>query len=509
MSATDNIDKQPDELAIKQLASLNPLEYDRVRSEQAKLLGVRPQTLDSMVKLERGDDVKSHSQSSEVKPHSSPIDPAQLLNEIAGLIKRVVVLDDEQLIAATLWIVHTWFIDEMECLPLAIVNAPEHECGKTQLLTMMERMVCRPISASNASPASLFRIVDERKPTLLIDEADTFFKKNTELHGMINAGHARGAIVLRCELKKDTYVTVQFAVFCPKVLAGIALERHLPDSTMSRGIVFNMRRKLPHESVEKLRYIDRNLFIVITEKLARFAQDYALQVKQARPILPDELSNRNQDNWEGLLAIASCAGDAWLALATKAALKLSVSNEKSVSTGNELLADIQNIFSHGFVNKLKTVDLIDELCKDDEAPWVTYNKGFRINPRQLTKLLKAYGIAPDTIRLGNYETAKGYQLKQFEDSFARYLNVHDDALLNLKSQSNKSLETNDSGDSNVTLMKSQISNTVTPEKLQGGISNNEVTPEAPSSLDCYSVTDKSSIFRDTSEDNKNTSHLRI
>ncbi len=508
MSATI-IDKQPDELVIKQLASLNPLEYDRVRKEQAKILRVRPQTLDLMVKSERGDDAKSRLPFSEVEPHSSPIDPAQLLSEVAELIKRYIVLDDEQANATALWIAHTWFLDEMEYSPLAIVNAPESRCGKTQLLTVMERMVCKPLSAANATSSALFRTVDVWQPTILIDEADTFFKDNDELHGMINAGHSRGVSILRCVSVNDSFEPRLFSVFSPKVLAGIALERHLPDATMSRGIVFNMRRKLPHESVEKLRYIDRNLFIEITEKLARFAQDYASQVKQARPILPDELSDRNQDNWEGLLAIASCAGDTWLALATKAALKLSVSSEKSVSTGNELLADIQNIFSHGFVNKLKTVDLIDELCKDDEAPWATYNKGFPINPRQLTKLLKVYGIAPDTIRFGNYGTAKGYQLKQFEDSFARYLNVHDDALSNLKSQSNKSLETNDSGDSNVTLMKSQISNSVTPEKLQGEISNNEVTPEAPSSLGCYSVTDKSLIFRDTSEDNKNTSHLRI
>lgn len=508
MSATI-IDKQPDELVIKQLASLNPLEYDRVRKEQAKILGVRPQTLDLRVKSERGDDAKSRLPFSEVEPHSSPIDPAQLLSEVAELIKRCIVLDDEQANATALWIAHTWFLDEMEYSPLAIVNAPESRCGKTQFLTVMERMVCKPLSAANASSSALFRAVDVWQPTILIDEADTFFKDNAELHGMINAGHSRGVSILRSESVKDSFEPRLFSVFSPKALAGIALEKHLPDATMSRGIVFNMRRKLPHESVERLRDIGRNPFIVITEKLARFAQDYSSQVKQTRPILPNELSDRNQDNWEGLLAIASCAGDEWLALATKAALKLSVSGEKTVSTGNELLADIQDIFSRGFVDELKTVDLIDELCKDDEAPWVTYNKVLPINPRQLTKLLKPYGIASKTIRLNDYETAKGYQLKQFEDSFERYLNVHDDALSNLKSQSNKSLETNDSGDSNVTLMKSQISNTVTPEKLQGGISNNEVTPEAPSSLDCYSVTDKSSIFRDTSEDNKNTSHLRI
>lgn len=35
--------------------------------------------------------------------------------------------------------------------------------------------------------------------------------------------------------------------------APIALEKHLPDSTLSRGIVINLRRKLPHEFVQRLR----------------------------------------------------------------------------------------------------------------------------------------------------------------------------------------------------------------------------------------------------------------
>ncbi|WP_411727167.1 DUF3631 domain-containing protein [Methyloglobulus sp.] len=78
---------------------------------------------------------------------------------------------------------------------------------------------------------------------------------------------------------------------------------------MSRGIVFNLRRKLPHESVDRLRHADKGLFPGTASKLARFASDYPQQVREARPVLPEELSDRNQDNWDGLLAVASCAGD--------------------------------------------------------------------------------------------------------------------------------------------------------------------------------------------------------
>ena len=478
------IDKQSDSLVIKHLASLTPLEYDRVRKEEAKKLGVGPLTLDLEVKSARRDDVKSCSRFSDVEPYSSPIDPAQLLSEVAKVVKKCIVLDDEQANAAALWIAHTWFIDELECSPLAIVNAPEKACGKTQLLNVIGRMAYKPLPAANASPSALFRAIEAWKPTILIDEADTFFKDNFELHGMVNAGNSPDGYVLRSESVKDTFEPRSFSVFCPKALAGIALERHLPDATMSRGIVFNMRRKLPHESVERLRDIDKNLFIVITEKLARFAQDYSSQVKQARPILPNELSDRNQDNWGGLLAIASCAGDVWLALATAAALKLSASGEKTVSTGNELLADIQQIFESKKLSKISTADLIAALCEDQESAWAAYNRGNQITPRQVAKQLAAYGIASKTIRLGTYDTPKGFELSQFSDAFERYLTTP----LNLPPQTSYPPHANKHGVSTVA--------DIPPQHISR---HSAATPEAQHSLGCGVVADKNLSTRDAAK----------
>ncbi len=404
------------------------------------------------------------------------------------------MLDTEQATAAALWVALTHFIDVVEVAPLAIINAPEKSCGKTQLLTVMGRMAYRPLPASNASASALFRAVEKWKPTILIDEADTFFRDNTELHGMVNAGYLRDGFVLRSEAVGDSFEPRMFSVFSAKALAGIALEKHLPDATMSRGVVFNLRRKLSHESVSRLRHADRDLFTVIAAKLARFALDYSQQVRLARPTLPDALSDRDQDNWDGLLAIASCAGDEWLARATAAALKLSGAGEKTQSTGNELLTDIQHVFESKRVDKISTVKLIDALCEDEEGAWATYCKGQRINPRQLKKRLEAYGIASKTIRLGAYETVKGFELGQFTDCFARYLS----APLNLQSQSNKAVEANDGVGFGVTSIKSQDAK-----------GNSEVTLEAPPLLTCDRVTAKTPILGGAEASRPNASHLRI
>jgi hypothetical protein len=380
-----------------------------------------------------------------VESHPEPIDPAQLLDDISYMIRKYIVLDPEQADAAALWVALTWFILHMDLAPLAIINAPEKACGKTQLLSVIGYMSNRPLPASNASSSAIFRAVEKWQPTMLIDEADTFFKDNPELQGMVNAGYLRGGYVLRSEASGDSFEPRMFSVFSTKAIAGIALEKHLPDATMSRGIVFNLRRKMPHESVSRLRHADRKVFGEITSKLARFAEDYAQKVKYARPALPESLSDRDQDNWEPLLAIAGCAGDAWLKRATDAALKLSSSGENSLSIGTQLLADIKDYFM--FVatdNKVCTVDLIVALEKEVESPWATYNRGKPITPRQLSKLLAAYGIHSKTVRIRG-GTPKGFDEMQFKDAFARYLTPPSD----LTPQGNDASEANGGMDASV------------------------------------------------------------
>lgn len=123
-----------------------------------------------------------------------------------------------------------------------------------------------------------------------------------------------------------------------------------------------------------------------------------------------------------MLAIASCAGDEWINKAITAALKLSESSgEKTVSAGNELLSDIQNVFEIKRIDRISTVDLITALCDDEEAPWSTYNRGKPIVPRQLIKQLEAYDIKPNRITFSTCDRSRGFELLQFDDSFLRYL----------------------------------------------------------------------------------------
>ncbi|WP_104657347.1 DUF3631 domain-containing protein [Ralstonia insidiosa] len=414
-----------DARAIAELAALSPMEYDRVRAARAETMGIRVSTLDEQV--ERARNCAEESQSDifpMVEPWPVAVEGVGLLTEIAATVRRFIACDAETADAAALWCAMTWLMDTVKIAPLAIISAPEKRCGKSTLLSVIGKLVYRPLPTSNATSAALFRAIEKWQPTMLVDEVDTFMRDNEELRGVINSGHTReAAFVLRTV--GDTFEPQQFSTWGAKALSGIG---NLPETIMDRAIPLRLRRKLKTEQVERLRHAQPGTFDVLRRKLARFALDHAERMTSARPDLPDALNDRAQDNWEPLLAIADAAGGEWSTRARHAALTLSASDEvdRSQSKGVELLADIRTVFDHRKAegksgwDRLSSVDLLAALCRDDEAPWATYNRGKEITPRQLSNRLREYGIVSKTVRRG-LDRFKGYGVSQFSEAFDRYL----------------------------------------------------------------------------------------
>jgi len=404
-------------VAVNRLAKLSPLEYDRVRKGEAKALGVRPGTLDAAIKGARKEE-STESGFEEVELWPDPVDGAALLTAITATIKRFIICEPHTAQAVALWVAMTWFIDVVQVAPLAVITAPEKRCGKSMLLFLIGRLVPRPLMSSSISPSALFRSIDAWQPTLLIDEVDACLKDNEELRGLINCGHTRdSAFTIRCV--GDDHTPKRFNVWGAKALSGIG---HVADTLMDRSIILELRRKLSHESVERIRHAEAGLFSELCSKLARFAEDNSEQVRLARPSLPPSLNDRAQDNWEPLLAIATVAGGEWFKIGTAAALKISGGESLALSIGTELLSDIQEIFEHKQVDRISTAELIKELIVDDEKPWATFNKGLPIKPRQIAHKLKGYGIQSKTIRIG-IATAKGFEKEQFAEAFSRYIPI--------------------------------------------------------------------------------------
>ena len=414
---------------IIRLAKLSPLDYKRERGAAAKQLGLEAAALDGFVKIARSR--KSATDADDlfpvVEPWPTPVDMAQLLDDIYLIIGRFIICDAIALRAVTLWVFFTWLIDHVQVAPLLVITAPEKRCGKSLLLSLVKRLTCRPLAASNISMAAVYRVIEAWAPTLVIDEADTFLGKNEELRGILNSGHTReSAYVVR--LEGDDHEPRQFSTWGAKAISGIG---HLAETLMDRAIVVELRRKKSGEAVKKLRHADPGDFDRLTRMLARCAEDFGETIGKMQPILPVELNDRAQDNWEPLLAIADHAGGHWPKTAREAALQLSGSSHEALSVSAELLTDIRDIFEKRGSDRIPTADLLSALSAEDERPWATYNKGHPLSARNLAKLLGEYGISPRSIWVGPHASPKGYNLDQFTDAFARYLSAKapDDTVL--------------------------------------------------------------------------------
>lgn len=404
-----------DGAAISRLAALSRLEYDRVRAKEAKALRVRTSVLDSLVEEARA--VRQENTNLpfiEVEPWDDEIDLAEVLHEIAGMVRRFIVCAPEVSVVAALWTAMTWVVDALKIAPLAVVTAPEKRCGKSEFRRLLAKLVYRPLEADGMSASVLFRGFDLWKPTLLVDEYDTFVQDDEDLRGIFNAGHQRGGCIWRCV--GEEHEPRRFDVFGPKLLAGIG---KLPDTMMDRAIIFELRRKLAHEEVDRLRYADETAFDTLRRKLARFQQDYLDAMRTARPALPDALNDRQQDNCEPLLAIADLAGGDWPNLARQVALTLCADKSDAVSMGVEMLADVREVFAERGGDRLFSYQLVHALCRD-ERRWCTHNRGGNITAAQVARILKGFGISPKSIRI-DFENAKGYEKTQFADAWERYL----------------------------------------------------------------------------------------
>jgi len=354
----------------------------------------------------------------EPEPWPDPVDGAALLDDIEALICRFVVLPAGAAPAIALWIVHSYTLEAAQHAPRLAIVSPQKQCGKTTLMSVIGCVVARSLLASNVSPAAVFRVIEAARPTLLIDEGDSFLREKEELRGILNSGHTRAAaFVLRTV--GDSHELRRFSTWGA---LAVALIGRLPATLEDRSIHIDMRRRRREEQVERL---PDNLDAE-TERLrrqaARWSHDWIEDLRRVEPAVPPELDDRARDNWRPLLAIAEAAGGRWPTRAFQAALTLSARRdeaEDSIAIG--LLRDLRDLFASRNVDRISSEDAIKTLTEREDGPWREYRRGKPLTQRQLAALLRPFDVAPRTIKLAGGQTAKGYRLEDLRDSIDRYL----------------------------------------------------------------------------------------
>lgn len=361
-----------------------------------------------------------------------PANLSDLLDALVAFVRRFVVMTDPQFYVVATFIIHTYAMEAAESTPFLAVTSPEKGSGKTRLLEILT-LLCRAAwHTIFPSEAVLYRKIDADSPTLLLDEVDAIFgpkgKDYEGVRALLNSGNRRGTTVARCTGKGFTLQ--EFKVFSPRVLAGIG---NLPDTVADRSFPIRMVRRTRQEHIELFsgrhrREAETNAG-ELKKQIAAWANESNLRLlREAEPDLPEDLSDRQQDSAEPLLAIADLAGGPWPDRLRKALLALCTDiSVEDGSIGLRLLNDIRVVFTRSGVDRLTSEDIVTELTSIEDAPWSDWY-GKKFTARNVADKLRPFGISPGTIRVktitkdGEKETTKkGYMWDQFKDAWTRYL----------------------------------------------------------------------------------------
>jgi DNA polymerase I-like protein with 3'-5' exonuclease and polymerase domains len=391
---------------------------DQLCKELAKLLKVRVAKLRRIGQEENKENKNSVQFDEGMEPWPEPIDGEHLLSNLRSIVLRHVVLGEDGATAVALWIVLTYIAETVHTLPILGIYSPEKRCGKTTLIGILSKLVCKPLATSSISAAALFRVIEKYCPTLLVDEADSFLKENEELRGILNSGHTRhSAFVLRVD--KDCREVERFSTWSPK---AIALIGKLPPTLHDRCIPIQMARRTSAEKIASLRRTPLMEFEHLRREIVRWVADNCKAIGQATPNIPEGLNDRAADNWAPLLAIAQAAGGPWPDMALRAALRMSCLEDDEDSIALYLLASLSRLFQERKKEEngdfVATEDLLKALNEDNQAPWADWNKG--LTARKLWDFLKPFDVKPVRIQKER-KKVKGYRLRDLEPVFARYL----------------------------------------------------------------------------------------
>lgn len=342
-----------------------------------------------------------------------------LLDEVLDFGRRFIAFpSDEAAIAWVAWVIHTHLLEHLDSTPRLAVVAPEKQSGKTRVLEVTETLIPRPLRASSTTTAVLFRLIDsDDRPTILIDEADAIWSErgaNEELRALLNAGHRRGSDVHRMVGEGARMSARSFSTFAAVALAGIG---DLPDTLMDRSVPLRMKRRAPHERVERWRFrLGQDEGHALRERITEW-----LSTVDHLPIPADldDVSDRAADVWEPLFMVADLAGGVWPSRVRGACQALTATSPTDLSLRVRLLSDLRDVWpaSATFMSTLSLLSLLTDI---EEAPWSSGGPfgDHGLTPRKLGSLLAHYDVKSTH---SDDRTMRGYRRSDLADPWDRYL----------------------------------------------------------------------------------------
>ncbi len=193
---------------------------------------------------------------------------AELIQEIQTFIHKYLDITPMFERIAAYYTMFSWLYDKFNEVPY-LRAIGDFGSGKTRFLQVIGSLCYRPIFTGGATtPSPIFRILNELKGTLVLDEAD--FKSSEmsdDIVKILNSGYQKGIAVLRSE-GKGVFEVKAYDVFSPKVIAtretfnDKALESRFLVEEMGRGTLrTDIPRRLSDEFYDESRLIRNKLLM--------------------------------------------------------------------------------------------------------------------------------------------------------------------------------------------------------------------------------------------------------
>ncbi|MFC1615782.1 hypothetical protein ACFL21_01465 [Patescibacteria group bacterium] len=167
---------------------------------------------------------------------------AKLLKEIQKFIHKYVQVSQFYEILVSYYVLLTWIYDRFP--EIAYLRAlGDYGTGKSRFLYTVGSICYKPMFMNGATSVSpIFRIINEIRGTLILDEADYKFSDTTqEITKILNCGFSKGMPVWRSESINNQHKPKAFNVYGPKILAGRAPFQDI--ALESRCLVEKMDRR--------------------------------------------------------------------------------------------------------------------------------------------------------------------------------------------------------------------------------------------------------------------------
>ena len=375
-----------------------------------------------------------------VKPWEKEVEGKELLEEIIGLILKHIYITPERALAVALWILWSYFVHEdfVEKSPFLGVTGADKRVGKSRLIDLITKLVRKRYSVGRLSEAALYRLIEQYKPTLLIDEFHRLLAKYPNLLDLLLTSYDRDKKVVLVNAEKHTIE--EFDCWAAKAFAYLGI---LDEQLRDRIIEIYLERKPKGVRRARLKETPQEVWETLERKCLRWATDNKDKVAVAK-IAPLEVSNdRASDNWELLLAIAEVIDPAkkvtdgepkpYSVQIRSFALEEENDERDEESEGTQVLNVLRKAFRDECVARdldfddpktdlaIRLKDLCSALNREEIAPWKDRDMG--VTSQWLAKVMRRYRIKAiqlriDSAGIGNKDNrARCYRLKQLRKIF--------------------------------------------------------------------------------------------